>query len=133
MALLSTVLRQIGSGLKKVDDIGRREFFRIGIVGSGVSLAGLIAGSAGATFSKKRRNVVTIFRLSTHGQRTCSACKAHGANRFYRTKKAANHGRSHRGCNCKIVTQPVPHALAEKYFRRGDVFDKRWRPLPRRR
>ncbi len=125
-----TVLERIESGLKKVDRIDRRQFLRIGVLGSGVSLVSLIAGSVGATVRKKRRNVVIVFRLSTHGQRTCGACKALGANTFFRTKKAADHGRAHRGCNCKIVKHPIRNALAKKYFRKGDVFDQRSPPKP---
>jgi hypothetical protein len=68
---------------------------------------------------------VSAFRLSTHGHRTCGACKAHGANRFYRTREAADGDRAHAGCNCRIVTQPIPTDLANEYFRDGDVFDKR--------
>jgi len=71
----------------------------------------------------------TVFRLSTHGRRVCSSCKAHAANRFYRTVNATA-DRAHPGCNCGVVTQEISKGLWTCYFQRGgrrNVFDLRWK------
>jgi hypothetical protein len=98
--------------------IGRREFLRLLVLGA----AALAPSPA---FARRRKKKV-VFRLSTHGRRTCKACKAHAANRFYRTQEAADADRAHVGCNCAIVTQRIKRRLAKRYFSQGNVFDLRW-------
>jgi hypothetical protein len=71
-----------------------------------------------------------VYRLSTRGSRACTACKRHGANRFYRLKGLADADRAHPGCNCRILPQRVPDDLYRQWFLRagGDltpVFDGR--------
>lgn len=108
--------------------MGRRAFLRVGLLGVAASWVSLGAGPAWAR-PRRRRHWVRVFRLSTHGQRTCHACRAHGANRFYLTPQAADEDRAHPGCNCRIVSQPLPPGLAKHYFRSGEeIFDLRWDP-----
>jgi hypothetical protein len=103
--------------------IERRGFLRL------VAFAGLVAvlpGSALAAEGRKRKKTKVVFRLSTHRHRTCKACKGHGANRFYRTRRAADKDRAHEGCNCAIVKQVIDRRLAKHYFKgRRKVFDLR--------
>ena len=89
-----------------------------------LSIPRLRWASAGSL--KKTR---TVYRLSSHGRRVCSACKANDANRFYRTTTDADRGRAHLGCNCAIVTQQLPRATWVCYFRAGrtGVYVRRWR------
>lgn len=95
-------------------------------MGAGVSFAGLVVSACGGDGSNTTTATVSAFRLSTHGERTCGACKGHGANRFYLTRDAANGDRAHLGCNCRVVTHPISADLANQYFRDGDVYDMRW-------
>lgn len=103
--------------------IGRRGFLRLAVLG----LVALLPGSAlAAPGHRKRKTTKVVFRLSTHRRRCCNACKAHGANRFYRTHRAANKDRAHAGCNCAIVKQTIDRKLAKQYFaKRRKVFDLR--------
>jgi hypothetical protein len=103
--------------------IGRRGFLRLVALG----LVAVLPGSAlAAERHKRRKKTKVVFRLSSHRRRTCKACKGHGANRFYRTRKAADKDRAHVGCNCAIVTQTIDRRLAKQYFKgRRKVFDLR--------
>lgn len=107
------------------EGIGRRAFL------GGLLAAGLLALLPGSALGAQgragwRKKTKRVFRLSTHRRRTCKACKAHGANRFYRTRKAADKDRAHAGCNCAIVTQTIDRRLARRYFKgRRKVFDLR--------
>ena len=102
--------------------MGRRAF--LGLLGAG--LVALLPGSALGAGQRRRKKTKVVFRLSSHRRRTCNACKAHGANRFYRTRKAADKDRAHPGCNCAIVTQTIDRRLAKQYFKgRRKVFDLR--------
>jgi len=100
-------------------------------LGAGAALGGA-AGAAPLSPVPRLRRRVLVYRLSTHRRRTCGACKAHGANRFYKTWAAADAGRAHLGCNCSIVTQPLPRGLVAHLFRHGDVFDRRSRRKPKK-
>lgn len=107
----------------------RRDMLRI----AGASTVGIVAtqvpGLASAEAATKKRTR-TVYRLATLGQTACNACKAHDANRYYRTSNAANLDRAHRGCNCAIVTQQLPINRWNKFFKQGGadrtVFDLRW-------
>jgi hypothetical protein len=104
--------------------IGRREFLRL------AALAGLAAALPGSALAaerrRKKKTTKVVYRLSTHARRCCKACKGHAANRFYRTRKAADKDRAHPGCNCAIVTQVIDRTLAKHYFKkRHKVFDLR--------
>jgi len=103
--------------------IGRRAFLRLAALG----LVALLPGSALAAEGRKRRKKTKlVYRLSTHRRRTCKACKGHAANRFYRSRRAANKDRAHAGCNCAIVAQTIDRRLAKQYFKgRRKVFDLR--------
>ena len=125
MTLLRTVWTGIDLGMTRVARLGRRQFLRLSAVATGVSVTSLVLSACGGDHSNTTTMTVSAFRLSTRGERTCGACKAHGANRFYRTREAADGDRAHQGCNCKIVTHPIAQGLANQYFRAGDVFDKR--------
>jgi hypothetical protein len=111
--------------MARVARIGRRQFLRLSAVVTGASLTGAALSACGDDDSAPA-GTATTFRLSTRGERTCGACKAHGANRFYRTRDAADDDRAHLGCNCRIVTQAIAVELADQYFRDGDAFDRRW-------
>jgi hypothetical protein len=105
------------------EGIGRRRFLQLMAVGVGAAIAG---PALAAQPLRKKKTTKVVFRLSTHRHRCCKACKGHGANRFYRTKRAANKGRAHKGCNCAIVTQTISRDLAKQYFKgRKKVYDLR--------
>lgn len=107
--------------------LNRRSFLRRTMAGLGTSAVLSMPGvrSVEAVTLRKTR---TAYRLSSHGRRVCSACKANNANRFYLNADAANKGRAHLGCNCGIVTQSLPTRIWACYFRGGKVavFDARW-------
>ena len=101
----------------------RRTFLGLLALGFVALLPG--AGLA-AEGQRRRKKTKVVFRLSTHGRRTCKACKGHAANRFYRSRRAANKDRAHVGCNCAIVKQVIDRRLAKQYFKgRHKVFDLR--------
>jgi ornithine cyclodeaminase/alanine dehydrogenase-like protein (mu-crystallin family) len=110
-----------------VDRLDRRAFLRRSLAGAGASAVFAVP----AVQHLAERPLVktrTAYRLSTHGRRTCSACKAHAANRFYRTL-ASTSDRAHVGCNCTVVTQAIKSSLWSCYFQRGgrrNVYDLRW-------
>jgi hypothetical protein len=102
------------------EGIGRRAF--LGLLG-----LGLIALLPGQAWARPRHRKKTVYRLSTRAHRTCTACKGHAANRYYKTREAADADRSHAGCNCAIVSQRIKRGLAKQYFKkRRQVFDLRW-------
>lgn len=128
--------RRTGGGARRVPrttrGVRRRDVLRGGatVLGAAVLIECLGLGRAEALPRSTNPRLVDVFRLSTHGRRTCSACKGHGANRYFRTREAAHGGRAHLGCNCAIVLQRIPRGLVRRYFRSGDVFDRRWhRPM----
>jgi hypothetical protein len=108
--------------------VDRRAFLRRSMAGAGSTVVfamPVVRHLDRADASTKTR---TVYRLSTHGRRVCDACKAHAANRFYRTV-AATSDRAHLGCNCGVVTQEISKGLWTCYFQRGgrrNVFDLRW-------
>jgi hypothetical protein len=101
----------------------RRQFLRL--LALGAAAAVIPTASRGAAL-RKRKKTKKVFRLSVHKRRCCNACKGHAANRFYRSKRAANKDRAHPGCNCPIVTQVIDRELAKQYFKgRKKVHDLR--------
>ena len=105
----------------------RRRFLRnAGAAGIGVAMVAPLS-SAGAAGARK----VTVFRLSTRGVDACSACKGHGANRYFRTRKVANRRRAHKGCNCQILPQKISKQQWNAFFLKKDgslrnQWDIRW-------
>ena len=119
-------MREVELALTRAVHLGRRQFLRLSALGAGASVASVVVSGCGGDSETATVTVtVTAFRLSTHGERTCGACKAHGANRFYRTAEAADANRAHAGCNCRIVKHPIASDRADEYFRNGDAFDER--------
>jgi hypothetical protein len=103
--------------------IGRRGFL---VSLAALGLAALLPGPSLGAERRRRKKTKVVFRLSTHRRRTCKACKGHAANRFYRTRKAADKDRAHAGCNCAIVKQEIDRILAKQLFKgRRKVFDLR--------
>jgi len=107
---------------RSIADLNRRQFLSAGAT---LALSAAVPAVASAAPVRKRTGWVTVFRLSTHGHRTCGACKANAANKFFRTHAAADQGRAHRGCNCAILTQRLRPGIAKHLFDSGDVFDRR--------
>jgi hypothetical protein len=108
--------------------LARRSFLGRLLTGLGASAVLSVPGMRGASAALLPKTR-TAYRLSSHGRRVCSACKANDANRFYRTSQAADQGRAHLGCNCGIVTQQLQKSTWVCYFRGGrtNVYDRRWR------
>ena len=108
-------------------ELDRRSFLRRAAAGLGASavLSLPVIGSAGLATPRKFK---VTYRLSTHRMRACSACKGTGANRFYISTDAANRGRAHLGCNCRILAERIPKAAWTCYFRGGkrQAYDTRW-------
>jgi hypothetical protein len=102
------------------EGVGRRAF--LGLLGLGA--VALLPGGASALGRRGKKKLV--YRLSSRGCSACHACKAHAANRYYRTQEAADADRAHVGCHCKIVSQRIPRRLAKRYFKGRDVYDVRW-------
>jgi hypothetical protein len=103
--------------------IGRRDFLRLLAVAAAAAVVPTV--SRGAELRRKKKTK-KVFRLSVHKRRCCNACKGHAANRFYRSKRAANKDRAHVGCNCAIVAQVIDRQLAKQYFKgRKKVHDLR--------
>lgn len=102
------------------EGIGRRAFLQL----LGFGLVALLPDPASALGGRAKKKVV--YRLSSRGHHACKACKAHAANRFYKTQAAAEADRAHAGCGCKIVEQRIKPRLVKRYFKRGDVYDLRW-------
>jgi hypothetical protein len=111
--------------------LNRRSFLRRAATGLGASVVLSLPGVA-RTEAATSTKFKIAYRLSTHGTRACSACKGTGANRFYVSAYAANTGRAHLGCNCRIVTEALPKPTWSCFFRggRANVYDVRW-PKPR--
>lgn len=115
--------------------IGRRRL--LGLLG-GAGAAGVLRPvdvlAGGRRRDHARRRTETAYRLSTHGHRVCNACKGHAANRFYRTPRAADRDRAHKGCNCAVVPHPLPAGTYNRLFSgKRDVWDRRWEPQSRSR
>jgi hypothetical protein len=103
--------------------IERRDFLRLLVVGAAAAV--IPTESRGAALRRKKKTK-KVFRLSVHKRRCCKACKGHAANRYYRTKRAANKDRAHAGCNCPIIAQTIDRQLAKTYFpKRTKVYDVR--------
>ena len=107
--------------------LDRRSFLRKAATGLGASAVLSLRG-VGTTEAATRKRFKTAYRLSTHRMHACTACKGTAANRFYVSADAANTGRAHLGCNCRIVTETLPRATWTCYFRGGKakVYDLRW-------
>jgi len=108
--------------------LARRAFLRKAATGLGASVVLSIPGVGPAAAAATQKKTKSSYRLSSHGLRTCSACKGTAANRFYISADDANKGRAHLGCNCRIVTQELPKSTWSCYFRGGKarVYDLRW-------
>ncbi len=73
-------------------------------------------GRAGAAGASPAFSLPHAYRLSNRGMVVCTACKGHGAHRYFRRARFANHGRAHKGCNCRIVSQRISRKLWKRYF-----------------
>lgn len=118
--------------------IGRRRILGlVGVTGAAGVLRPAEALAGRREQGSTHRKTETAYRLSTHGHRVCTGCKAHAANRFYRTPKAADGDRAHDGCNCAIVSHPLPSGAYNRFFSgksgKRDVWDRRWKPQSRSR
>jgi hypothetical protein len=118
----------VGEGVRT---LRRRDVLRV----AGGTTAAVVAAQASGVLPAQAANAPTrttrvVYRLSTLGQRACNACKAHDANRYYRTANAANLDRAHRGCNCVILSQSIPVSRWNRFFKQAGttrtVFDLRW-------
>jgi hypothetical protein len=63
---------------------------------------------------------------------TCKACKRHSRNKIFATRSAADLGRAHPGCDCKVVQKAMRGTCFNGLFGpKGDLkrtsVDKRWR------
>ena len=103
--------------------VSRRRF--LATVGAGGAAAAVTRPIGAGARGRGRTDVA--YRLSPGRQGACNACMAHAANRYYRTPKAADRDRAHRGCSCAIVQHPLPRgAYARMFAGHSDVFDARW-------
>ncbi len=107
--------------------LGRRGFLRLGAAAAGTIATGALPG--GKASAGPKTNTMPAWRLSTHGRSACSACKAHGANLYFRAPAFAQRTRAHTGCNWPVLKQYIPKADYERYFANGAViYDKRSGP-----
>jgi len=110
--------------------LDRREL--LGLAGAGTTAAALtvLAPTASAAGKPAPASTRTVYRRRAVGRTTCNACKAANANRFYRTMAAAARDKTHRGCNCAVISHSVQVNKWNEYFKRGnkqtDLWDVRW-------
>ena len=57
-----------------------------------------------------------VYRLRTRGTNACSACKKHHRRYIFKTRRDADNGRAHPGCNCPIVPQAIPNKVYRELF-----------------
>lgn len=115
----------------------RRDVLRLAVgagVGSAVADVTVLARAAVAKPPPNSPSTRTVYRRAPAGPTTCRACKGHDANRYYRTRNAAAE-RPHPGCNCVIVSHPIPVNRWNEYFTRAGadrtVWDVRWSNKPK--
>lgn len=64
--------------------------------------------------------------------KACTACKKHGHNRLFATAEAADEGRAHKGCRCRVRrTRKVSAEQRSAIFHpdgkdAGTAVDRRW-------
>ena len=84
--------------------------------------AGVVAAGAGAALgpqaalASRHGSVGVVYRLRATGHCSCTACHRHAANKLFATRAAANHGRAHRGCRCKVVRATIGADAWRKLF-----------------
>jgi hypothetical protein len=66
----------------------------------------MVAGAHKATSPQTAAPGVS-YRLKAGPHCSCKACHSHAANRLFATHAAADQGRAHPGCNCKVVRSSV--------------------------
>jgi hypothetical protein len=109
---------------------GRREFLRgAGATGLGITLIG--SRSAVASTAAASARLPHVYRLSNRGMVVCNGCKGHDAHRYFRRSRFADHGRAHKGCDCRIVAIRIPKRQWNLYFLNPDgslrrEWDDRW-------
>lgn len=83
-------------------------------LGSTLFLDSISTAAASPTTPPQR---ALVYRLSTRNNRgACAACRAHGANRYYRSADAADAGRAHPGCSCQILSHDVDRSQYDTWF-----------------
>ena len=100
-----------------------------GATGLGITLIGSRPGVASA--SSPNVKLPHVYRLSNRGMVVCNGCKGHDAHRYFRRRRFADHGRAHKGCNCRIVSVRIPNRQWKQYFVNQDgslrnAWDDRW-------
>ena len=97
-----------GDFLKKMTTVGAAlTYLYCGKSKDGLTIMELAALDAA---SKNNPTVVTVYRLSTRGIRSCNACVKHAQFKVFTTYDAADQNRAHVGCNCPVVEQFIPVA-----------------------
>jgi hypothetical protein len=105
------VLGRLGKEPELQGSISRRRF----LAGSVPALAVLLYGAPAWADSNRKayyvldpdwkssRRCDVPERHKPDDCHACSACHAHAANKLFATRAAAEHGRAHPGCKCKVV------------------------------
>lgn len=105
----------------------RRTFLRLGALAASAAATDLVRPQRARAAPKKETS--PVWRLSTHGRQACNACKAHGANLYFRAPSFAERTRAHAGCNCPVLKQRISKSDYERFFPGGAVvYDKRTGP-----
>lgn len=111
------------------------------LVRSGATLAGAILGGFKHSVSAKP-GPVPVYHLTPFydedpeadhcgGCRACTACINHADNKIFATAQAAEDGRAHANCDCRVVDGELPYGAYVALFgnpgrlRRQSV-DRRW-------
>ncbi|HEX7277680.1 MAG TPA: hypothetical protein VF244_09935 [Acidimicrobiales bacterium] len=123
-----------GKGRRSSEGLGgpllrRRDVLRLaGAAGVGTAVADLVvlAPAAGAKPTSTSPSTRTVYRRSPLGRTTCNACKAHDANRYYRTATAAASDKPHPGCDCAIVSHKIPVNQWNAYFTHAGADRTKW-------
>ena len=109
--------------------MNRRYFIKLlSMLGFGAFMTSCSAGTIIASDPLKNiqddNEKVTLFRLSSR-KTNCNTCKNHHYNTYYLTEKAADAGRPHAHCKCRIVKHPVGKSWVDDTFENTDNVDIR--------
>jgi hypothetical protein len=100
------------------------------MIGSGAAaLATVVLGPGGAAAADTLPTWAldpTPLDSCKAGCGSCAACIHHGANKLFNTEAAADAGRAHPGCNCRIVSgQPLTTTVFQQMFASSPMADRR--------
>jgi len=119
-------------GVERAGELSRRRLLKYGSAATATLLVPAWLNSDALAGSRKRK-LVWGLRPCGSSCATCKACKAHAANKLFRSAKAADRHRAHKHCRCTVVkVGTVTRARWTALFVRPNGIgrpsvDRRWR------